>query len=149
MSHGKSEWWTLYFWHVDKDRSLLQVVTITFVVCNQACQSTRNKFAYLCSISRKAKLIFCLQISAKIFYKMIVSLWVCIARHAQSTRNYKFTISSQYFKKNAKDEVDFCLLIIVKSFIKVIHHFRCVWPGMPKLPKIKSFLFPCNILRNK
>ena len=33
-----------------------------------------------------------------IFYKLIVSLLVCLARHAQST---------QYQKENVKDEVDF------------------------------------------
>ena len=27
------------------------------------------------------------------------------------------------------------------------YHFKCVWPGMPKLPKITSLLFLCNILR--
>ena len=40
------------------------------------------------------KLIFCLQINMKVFYKLIVSLWVCIARHVHSTQN-KFTISLQ------------------------------------------------------
>ena len=48
-------------------------------------------------IFRKAwgmKLIFCLQINMKVFYKLIVSLWVCIARHVHSTQN-KFTISLQ------------------------------------------------------
>ena len=29
------------------------------------------------------------------------------------------------------------------------YHFRCVWPGIPKLPKITSLLFLCNILRKK
>ena len=29
------------------------------------------------------------------------------------------------------------------------YHFRCVWPGIPKLPKITSLLFVCNILRKK
>ena len=52
------------------------------------------------------KLTFCLQINTKVFYK-IVSLWVCVARHAQSTENNKFTISLQYVKENVKDEVDF------------------------------------------
>ena len=28
-------------------------------------------------------------------------------------------------------------------------HFRSVWPGMPKLGKIKSLLVFCNVLRNK
>ena len=27
------------------------------------------------------------------------------------------------------------------------YHFRCVWPGMPKLPKITSLLFLCNIFK--
>ena len=46
-------------------------------------QSTQNKFAYLCSISRKAwalKLVFYLQINTNFFYKLIVSLWVCMAQ---------------------------------------------------------------------
>ena len=42
----------------------------------------------------------------KVFYKMIVSLWLCIARHAQSTQNKRFTISLQYVKENVKNEVD-------------------------------------------
>ena len=56
----------------------------------------------------------------KMFYKWIVSLWVYLARHAQSTQNNKFSISLQYLKENVKDKVDFCLLIIVKGFLKVI-----------------------------
>ena len=32
---------------------------------------------------------------------------------------------------------------------KWCYHFRCVWPDMPNLPKIKSLLFLCNILRKK
>ena len=31
----------------------------------------------------------------------------------------------------------------------IYYHFRCTWPGMPKLPKIRSLLFFCNILRKK
>ena len=38
---------------------------------------------------------------------MILSLWVCVTRHAQSTKNNTFAVSLQYFKKNVKDEVDF------------------------------------------
>ena len=41
------------------------------------------------------------------FYKLIVSLRVCVSRHAQSTQNNKFTISLQYLKENVKDELDF------------------------------------------
>ena len=34
-------------------------------------------------------------------------LWVCIARHVQSTHNNKFAISLHYLKENVNDEVDF------------------------------------------
>ena len=44
--------------------------------------------------------------STKGFYKLTVSLWVCIVRHAQSIQN-KFTMLLQYLKENMKDEVDF------------------------------------------
>ena len=57
-----------------------------------------------------------LQINTTIFYKLIVSLWVCMARHAQSIQNNSFIISLQYFKENVKDGVDFSLLIIVKRY---------------------------------
>ena len=47
-------------------------------------ESTQSKkFAYLCSISRKIwgmKLIFCMQRKTKVSYKLIVSLWVCVAQ---------------------------------------------------------------------
>ena len=40
-----------------------------------------------------------LQINSKVLYKLIVSLLLCVASHAQSTQNNKFTISLQYLKK--------------------------------------------------
>ena len=40
------------------------------------------------------------------FLQKLVSLWVCGARHAQSTQNNKFAISLQYLKENVKDEID-------------------------------------------
>ena len=40
---------------------------------------------------------------------MVVSLWVKVARQAQSTKNNQFTKSLQYLKENMKDEVDFLL----------------------------------------
>ena len=38
---------------------------------------------------------------------MIVSRWVCIVKHAQSTQSNKLAITLQYLKENVKDEVDF------------------------------------------
>ena len=54
------------------------------------------------------KLLFWLQINTNLFYRLTVSLSVCVARYAQITQ-YKFTISLQYLKENVKDEVDFLL----------------------------------------
>ena len=53
------------------------------------------------------KFIFGMDINLKIFYMLIVPLWVCIARHAQSNQNNKFAISLQYLEENVKDEVVF------------------------------------------
>ena len=53
------------------------------------------------------KLIICLQIDIKVFYKMTVSLWVLIARHTQRTQNNRFIIFLEYVKENVKDKVDF------------------------------------------
>ena len=81
------------------------------MLVNIKAQSTQNKkFIYLCNISSKTwgmKLIFCMQINVKVFYKIIVSLWVWVARHAQSTQNRNFAISLQYIVENVKDEIGF------------------------------------------
>ena len=36
---------------------------------------------------------------------------------------------------------------IASSFVLRYYHFKCVWPGISKLPKITSLLFPCNVLK--
>ena len=73
---------------------------LSFWVCaTRHAQGTQNKnFAYLYNISRKnmgggrMQLIICLQIYTKVFYKLIISVLVYVAMHAQSTQN-KFTVS--------------------------------------------------------
>ena len=55
------------------------------------------------------KLTFGLLINTKVFYKLIVQLWLYVARDAQSTQNNWFTISLQYLKEKMKDDVDFFL----------------------------------------
>ena len=55
----------------------------------------------------------------KDFYKVIVSLWVCIARHVQSTQNNKFAIYFQYLKENVKGEVDFLLADKPQRFLQI------------------------------
>ena len=63
-----------YFWHADKHRSLLQVDTIILGLCaTRHAQSTQNKCISLhISRSMGVKFIFCSQIKAKVFYKLII-----------------------------------------------------------------------------
>ena len=52
------------------------------------------------------KLLFCVQINVKGFFSLILSFWVCMARHAKIAKN-KFSISLQYYLKEVSDDVDF------------------------------------------
>ena len=64
------------------------------------------------------KLIFFLHININVFYKVIASLRVCVARHAQSPQNNRFAISLQYLMENVKDEVDFFSADNFKDFFR-------------------------------
>ena len=68
------------------------------------------------------KLIFDMQINIEVFYKLVLSFWVCVAKHAQSTQNNKFAISLQYLKENVKDEVDFLHNVILLLLICMMKH---------------------------
>ena len=52
-------------------------------------------------------MVFCMKININVFYKLVVSFILVIARHAQSTQSRKFVISLQYLKIEGRDEVDF------------------------------------------
>ena len=62
----------------------------------------------------------------------MASIWVCIARHAQSIQNNKFPISLQYLKKKVSDEIDFLHvdkyenLLQIDTFIlmKMVKHYQ-------------------------
>ena len=90
---------------------------------------------------------FCLQINTKVFYKMIVSLWVSVARQAQITKNNQFTLSLQYLKEN-KDEVDFLPAGKCWRFFQIDTIILGVWPGIHKWPKITSLPFLYNMLKS-
>ena len=52
-------------------------------------------------------------------------------------------------EENFKDEVDFLSADKCQIFTQIDTIILGVWPGMPKLPKIISLLFLCNISRKK
>ena len=116
-------------------------------------QNTQNKnVVYFCNISQKTwrmKFNFCLQINTKVFHKLVVSLWVCIARHTQSAQCNKFAISLKYLRENMKVEVDFLPGDKHQVSSNLHCHFRCMCPSMPKLSKKTNLLFLCNIVRKK
>ena len=67
----------VYFWHAGKRRSLLQVDTINFGCVQPGMPKVPKKRSlHIFAISPE---------------KLIVSLWVSLARHAQNTQNNKFT----------------------------------------------------------
>ena len=81
---------------------------------------------------------FCRQINIKVLYKLLVPLWVCLTSNAQVPKTpslHFLTISL------GKREV-----WTSKASTNWYYHFRCMWPGMPKLPQIASLIFLCNIL---
>ena len=113
----------MYFWHADKVRNFLQVDTIILGIRNRHAQISKIRSLYILAVSSK-KLwrwgwFFWLQINTKVFYKLIVSLWVCIPRHVHSTQNNKFAISLQYLKENMKDAVYFLLANKRQSFLQI------------------------------
>ena len=56
---------------------------------------------------------FGMQININVLYKLILSFWVCVTRHAQGTQN-KFGISPE----KHEDEVDFLLACKGQKFLQ-------------------------------
>ena len=55
----------------------------------------------------------------KVFYKLIVTLWLGIVRHAQSTQNNKFAISLQYLEKEMSDQINFLHAYKHESLLRI------------------------------
>ena len=84
-------------------------------------------------ISRKKwlmKFIFGMQRNIKVFYKLILSFWVCVARHAQSTQNEKLAYLCNISRKTQEMKQIFWLQINVKVFYKMVVSF---WVCLPRL----------------
>ena len=122
----------------------------------KCCQSIKLQDSLKYNISRKKwmmKFIFRMQINIEVFYKLILPFWVCITkvcvtRHVQSTKQVSiiFAISPE---KHGRWSWIFACWWTPKVSSKWYYHFRWVWPGIPKLTKITSLLFRCNVVRKK
>ena len=67
----------------------------------------------------KLKLIFWIQISMKVSYKLTLWFLMGMGKRSQSSQNSKFAMFLQYLKKEIGDEVDFLLAEKHKSFLQV------------------------------
>ena len=61
-----------------------------------------------------------MQINIEVFYKLILSFWVCVTRHAQSTQNKKFAYLCNISRKAWVMKLVFCLQVKTKVFYKLI-----------------------------
>ena len=68
------------------------------------------------------KFIFGIQINIEVFYKLILPFLLCIAKHAQSTKN-KFAYLYNVSRKTLGMKLIFCLHINLKGFFKLIVSF--------------------------
>ena len=86
----------------------------------KCCQPIKLQDSLTHNISRKKwmmKCIFGMQINIEVFHKLILSFWLCVTRHPQSTQNkfaYLWNISSKAWEM----KLIFCLQINT-SFLEV------------------------------
>ena len=86
----------------------------------KSCQPIRLQDSLKCNISRKKwiiKFIFGMQINIEVFYKLILSTWICVTRDAQSTQN-KFAYLCNISRKAWGMKWIFLLQINMKVFYK-------------------------------
>ena len=91
---------------------------------SKCCQPIKWQDSLKCNISRKKwmmKFIFGMQMNIEVFYKLILSFWVCAIRHAQSTQNKKFAYLCNISRKVwGWVKLIFSLQINTKVFYKLI-----------------------------
>ena len=123
---------------------------ITYLV-KIRCWPIKLQDSLKCNISRKKlimKFIFGMQKNIKIFYRLILSFWVCLTRHAQSIQNKKFAYISNISRKTGRMKLIFCLQINIKDFFKLILSFEVSVDRHNRITWNNKFSI-CNILRKK
>ena len=102
-----------------------KLIISIWVYVTRLAQSTQNKFAYLCNISRRAwgwllNEIDFLRADKHENFLQNDSFALVLPRHGQITQNNKFPI---YQGKTWRVKLIFCLQINVKNFFKLILSF--------------------------
>ena len=110
------------YFPVDKQQRFFKLI-LSFYVCGQACPNyPKWQVCYFFEISQEGsreKLIFCMQISMKVSFKLIQWFLMGMDKHFQNSQNRKFAMSLQYLVKGVRDEVDFLLADKHQSFLQV------------------------------
>ena len=78
---------------------------------SKCCWPIKLQDPLKCNIPSKKwmmKFIFGMQIYIEVLYKLVLSFWVCVAIHTQSTFEFIYT-SLQYLQENMEIELIFCL----------------------------------------
>ena len=112
---------------------------------------TKLHNSFKCNISRKKwmmKFIYNMQMNIGIFYKLILSCWMCVTRHAQSTQNKKFTYLCNISRKIWGIKLIFCLQINAKVLCKLI---VSLWICLARHAQItqQSLQNLCNVSRKE
>ena len=109
---------------------------------------------YICNIfwkNGRMKLIFCMQISSKLSYKLILSILLGMAIHAKSSQNNKFAKFkertdewSRFFvqikvKGNNNNNNIIIIIIIIIIILNLFRHIHFTW----------NWLFVRNLYRQK
>ena len=66
------------------------------------------------------KFIFGMQVNVKVFCKLILSFWMCVTSHPQSTQNKKFIYLCNISRKLWEMKLIFCLQMNINVFCKLL-----------------------------
>ena len=137
-----------------KHESFLQDDTVILGLSNQSCPNHHLQQACKLAISlqnlkenRKNEVHFLLPDKHQRFLQIeTINLDVCVARHAQVTQWSKFAVSLQYLNKEMSHKVDLLHADKHESFLQIdAMIFDGGWSSIPKVPKITSLQYLCNI----
>ena len=134
------------FWDADKHWGFLQVDPI-----NLSMHSKRTSL-HIWNISRKTwemKLIFWLQINSKVFYKLIASLWLCVAVMLKvpkiTNKQYLWNILWNMWRM----KFFFCLKITIKNVFKLILSFLMCLPRHDQITQNNNFTISLQYVKKE
>ena len=120
---------------------------LSFRVCSQACSKYAKKdvsISWAISPEKHGDEVdFMPADGYESFLQVYISLWVSVARDAQSTQNKKFGISLQYLKENVKVKVDLLLVDKHQKFLQI----NTIILGVYQLPQTKWLHYKLWFLR--